>query len=186
MAQVAQGSRLPLDYPGPFCSLCLICVPFPLQLLLHPLEEAAPATRQQHARKRRAAAVDVLRGPGADPPPPLSPRPASIARKIYCKQGLGVGQLRKFYGGLYRLGHNKEHFTRGSGGHLRYILQQLEKIGLLEKYEGSKGGRKITSAGQRDLDSIATTCEFTTPAIFTAAAPAPVEDDEEESDDEEI
>lgn len=97
-----------------------------------------------------------------------------------------MGQLRKFYGGLYRMGHNKEHFTRGSGGHLRYILQQLEKIGLLEKYEGSKGGRKITSAGQRDLDSIATTCEFTTPPIFTAAAPAPVEEEEEESDDEEI
>ena len=117
-----------------------------------PPEEAAPAgSTHGNATPRRAGRWTSSGDPELTPSPS---RPASIARKIYCKQGLGVGQLRKFYGGLYRMGHNKEHFTRGSGGHLRYILQQLEKIGLLEKYEGSKGGRKITSAGQRDLDSI--------------------------------
>merc|ERR1719377_82738 len=83
-------------------------------------------------------------------------RAAAIARRVYVSQGLGVGQLRKVYGGRVRKGHRKEHFGKCSGGHLRYILQQLEKIGILEKYDGAKGGRKITPTGQRDLDQIAT------------------------------
>ncbi len=33
-------------------------------------------------------------------------------------------------------------------------MQSLEKIGILEKDE-DKGGRRITQAGQRDLDRIA-------------------------------
>ena len=36
-------------------------------------------------------------------------------------------------------------------------MQALEKIGVLEQDE-EKGGRRITQAGQRDLDRIAQTC----------------------------
>ena len=47
-------------------------------------------------------------------------------------------------------------------------MQALEKIGVLEQDE-EKGGRRITQAGQRDLDRIAQTC---------------METEEEEDDDE--
>jgi len=48
-------------------------------------------------------------------------------------------------------------------------MQALEKIGVLEQDE-EKGGRRITQAGQRDLDRIAQTT---------------VQQDEEDDDDDE-
>ena len=84
------------------------------------------------------------------------PRAASLARKVYLRQGVGVGAFRKQYGGRNkRKGAVPEHFAKASGGLIRHILIQLETEGLVEKYEGKKGGRKITSTGQRDLDLIA-------------------------------
>ncbi|KAA6429299.1 MAG: 40S ribosomal S19 [Trebouxia sp. A1-2] len=83
-------------------------------------------------------------------------RAASLARKVYLRQGVGVGAFRKQYGGRNkRKGAVPEHFAKASGGLIRHILIQLETEGLVEKYEGKKGGRKITSTGQRDLDLIA-------------------------------
>ena len=67
-----------------------------------------------------------------------------------------MGAFRKQYGGRNkRRGVAPEHFAKASGGLIRHILIQLESEGLVEKYEGKKGGRKITSTGQRDLDLIA-------------------------------
>jgi ribosomal protein S19E (S16A) len=84
------------------------------------------------------------------------PCAASLARKVYLRQGVGVGAFRKQYGGRNkRKGAVPEHFAKASGGLIRHILIQLETEGLVEKYEGKKGGRKITSTGQRDLDLIA-------------------------------
>ena len=81
---------------------------------------------------------------------------ASLARKVYLRQGVGVGAFRRQYGGRNkRKGSVPEHFAKASGGLIRHILIQLENEGLVEKYEGKKGGRKITSQGQRDLDLIA-------------------------------
>lgn len=57
----------------------------------------------------------------------------------------------------------------------RKVLQALEKIGIVEKIEddeeggSGKGGRRITQAGQRDLDRIALTA---------------VEEDGDDEDDE--
>mmetsp|Transcript_274 Transcript_274/g.802 ORF Transcript_274/g.802 Transcript_274/m.802 type:complete len:158 (-) Transcript_274:219-692(-) len=83
-------------------------------------------------------------------------RAASLARKVYLKQGLGVGALRRQYGGRNkRKGVVPEHFCRASGGLIRHILIQLETLGFVEKHPGSHGGRRITSQGQRDLDLIA-------------------------------
>merc|ERR1712039_377904 len=92
-------------------------------------------------------------------------RAASIARKIYLKQGIGVGKFRKIYGSTYRKGVRTEHFCKVSGGLIRHICQQLEKAGLVEMY--SKGGRVITSAGKRDLDLIAGRCPAPAPMIYT-------------------
>eukprot|EP01052_Picozoa_sp_SAG31_P027861 SAG31_NODE_2642_length_5323_cov_3.407351_5_plen_180_part_00 len=61
-------------------------------------------------------------------------RAASIARKIYLRQGTGVGALRKVYGGRKNRGTKKEHFQKASGGLLRSILINLESMGLVEKH----------------------------------------------------
>ena len=92
-------------------------------------------------------------------------RAASIARKIYLKQGIGIGKFRKIYGSTYRKGTRTEHFSKVSGGLIRHICQQLEKAGIVELY--GKGGRVITSAGMRDLDLIAGRCPSATPMTFT-------------------
>lgn len=84
-------------------------------------------------------------------------RAASIARKVYLRQYTGIGSLKKVYGGAARRGVHKQHFQVASGGLIRHILQQLEEMKVVEKCpEGvNKGGRKITSHGQQDLDRIA-------------------------------
>ncbi|KAF4322590.1 hypothetical protein BBO99_00003782 [Phytophthora kernoviae] len=84
-------------------------------------------------------------------------RAASIARKVYLRQYTGVGSLKKVYGGAARKGVHRQHFQTASGGLIRHILQQLEEMKVVDKCpEGvNKGGRKITSHGQQDLDRIA-------------------------------
>ncbi|KAF0739940.1 hypothetical protein Ae201684_004522 [Aphanomyces euteiches] len=84
-------------------------------------------------------------------------RAASIARKIYLREYTGVGALKKVYGGAARRGVLRQQFQKASGGLIRHILHQLEEMKVIEKCpEGvNKGGRKITSHGQTDLDRIA-------------------------------
>merc|ERR1711862_586107 len=89
---------------------------------------------------------------------PLDPdwiyvRTASLVRKIYIRGGSGVGAFTKVYGGQRRRGTCTKVFTKGSGKIIRYCLQQLEEMGLVEQDEN--GGRKITKEGQRELDTVA-------------------------------
>lgn len=42
-----------------------------------------------------------------------------------------------------------------AGGLIRHICKALEEIGILEKSNSVKGGRKLTASGQRDMDLIA-------------------------------
>jgi ribosomal protein S19E (S16A) len=70
---------------------------------------------------------------------------------VYIRQGLGVGQLRMKYGGLNkRRGVKPEHYSKGSGGLIRHILQQFEKLGFVEKHTGACG---LGGAGQQQRDS---------------------------------
>merc|ERR1719321_1457268 len=62
-------------------------------------------------------------------------RAASMVRKIYIRGGVGVGGFRKIYGGQQRRGVCTNIFTKGSGKIARYILQQLEEMGLIEQDE---------------------------------------------------
>ncbi|XP_071915631.1 small ribosomal subunit protein eS19x-like [Coffea arabica] len=80
-------------------------------------------------------------------------RAASMARKIYLRQGLGVGAFRRIYGGSKRNGSRPPHFGKSSGSVARHILQQLQKMNIVDM--DPKGGRRITSSGQRDLDQVA-------------------------------
>ena len=80
-------------------------------------------------------------------------RAASVARKLYFRQGMGVGLFRTVYGGRNHLrGCVPEKYKRGAGGCVRHILKQLEAVGLVEKLPS--GGRKLTGNGQRDMDLI--------------------------------
>ncbi|KAH7144507.1 40S ribosomal protein S19 [Dactylonectria estremocensis] len=96
-------------------------------------------------------------------------RAASIARHVYLRKTVGVGRLRKVHGTAKNRGNAPSHHVDASGSVDRKVMQALEKIGVLEQDE-DKGGRRITQAGQRDLDRIAQT---------TAEA-----EEEEDEDDE--
>ena len=84
-------------------------------------------------------------------------RAASIMRKIYVRQGTGVGGLRKTYGDRNRKTTCKQHFTKASGKIIRHLVQQLEKLGWVEQMD-EKGGRKMTRDGQRECDTVAVQC----------------------------
>jgi len=78
-------------------------------------------------------------------------RAASVARHVYLRKTVGVGRLRKAHGGQKNRGSRPSHHVDASGSVDRKIMQALEKIGVLEQDE-EKGGRRITTSGQRDLD----------------------------------
>eukprot|EP00126_Sphaerothecum_destruens_P003114 Sdes_comp16631_c0_seq3m5935 len=80
-------------------------------------------------------------------------RCAAVARHVYVRNPVGVGALRKVFGGSRNNGSRPSHFCKSSGSILRVCLKQLEKVKVVEK--GSNGGRKISQNGQRDLDRIA-------------------------------
>ncbi|KAJ3336043.1 40S ribosomal protein S19 [Gonapodya sp. JEL0774] len=80
-------------------------------------------------------------------------RAAAVARHIYLRQGVGVGALRKVYGGRKRRGNRPNLSAVSSGSVARKVLQSLEKIKVLE--QDDNGGRRITQDGQKDLDRIA-------------------------------
>lgn len=87
-------------------------------------------------------------------------RAAALARRVYLCKNLGVGALKKIFGGKKRYGTRPCHFVTGSGKIIRYCLDQLTKKGIIEYDEeeresGKQGGRKITRKGQQELDSIA-------------------------------
>ncbi len=80
-------------------------------------------------------------------------RCASLLRKIYIKEPIGVSRLKTIYGGRQSRGSKPEHFKKGSGSIIRKALQQLENAGLVAKEE--KKGRKLTARGRSFLDRVA-------------------------------
>jgi small subunit ribosomal protein S19e len=81
-------------------------------------------------------------------------RAASVARYVYIRGGCGVGSFRKVYGSQQRRGVCTEHYRKGSGKIVRYCMQQLEEMGIMEIDEKT-GGRRITPEGQREMDTVA-------------------------------
>ena len=83
--------------------------------------------------------------------------------------------FRKLYGGKHQKTVKAGHFRKAAGGLIRHILQQLEKIGFVEKSTEMKGGRKLTPSGQRDMDLVAGSVQFDSyldEMITEEAAPA--------------
>ena len=86
-------------------------------------------------------------------------RAAALARKVYLRPYIGLGALKKEFGGVKNYGTTPCHFVTGSGKLIRYLLKELESKGIIETVRDEDSeraiGRKITSKGQQELDSIA-------------------------------
>lgn len=124
--------------------------------------------------------VDTVKTSHSNELPPQSQdwfyiRAAAVARHVYLRKSVGVGRLAKVHGSTKNRGSRPNHHCDASRSVDRKVLQALEKIGIVEKIDdeeeggSGKGGRRITQAGQRDLDRIAQTA---------------VEEDEDDDDEE--
>ena len=78
-------------------------------------------------------------------------RCASILRKIYIKNNIGIEHLRAEYGGKKDRGSKRYKTKSGSGTVIRRAVQQLEKAGYVTKIKGK--GRVITPKGRSFLDN---------------------------------
>ena len=78
-------------------------------------------------------------------------RCASILRKIYINNIIGIEHLRSEYGGKKDRGSKPYKAASGSGSIIRRALQQLEKAGYVSKIKGK--GRMLTSKGRSFLDN---------------------------------
>ncbi|MBS3171924.1 30S ribosomal protein S19e [Candidatus Woesearchaeota archaeon] len=82
-------------------------------------------------------------------------RAASILRKVYINNLIGVNRLRVKYSSRKNNGHKPEHTYNSGGKIIRTILQQLEKAELVKKAEiKNKKGRTLTPKGKSFLDKI--------------------------------
>lgn len=79
-------------------------------------------------------------------------RCASLLRKLYLNEPVGVRRLRVAYGGRKKRGVKRERFARAGGNIIRKALQQMEAVGFVEK---RKGGRALSKKGRAFLDNIA-------------------------------
>ena len=80
-------------------------------------------------------------------------RCASILRKLYINNEIGVERLRSEYGGKRNRGSKPHKARKGSGSITRRALQQLEEAGYVAKIKGK--GRVLTSKGRSFLDNTA-------------------------------
>jgi small subunit ribosomal protein S19e len=80
-------------------------------------------------------------------------RCASILRKIYINNNLGIERLRNEYGGKQDKGSKPYKAQGGSGSIVRAALTQLEKAGFVSKIRGK--GRILTPKGRSLLDNTA-------------------------------
>ena len=79
-------------------------------------------------------------------------RCASLLRKLYVNQEIGINKLRKEYGGRDKNHVHKKHKKPGSGAIIRRCLQQLQGVNLVKSTEK---GRVLTPAGISLLDKTA-------------------------------
>jgi len=79
-------------------------------------------------------------------------RCASILRKIYVKNVIGIEHLRAEYGGKRNRGSKPHKARSGSGTIVRRAVQQLESAGYVTKMRGK--GRMLTGKGRSFMDNI--------------------------------
>lgn len=97
-------------------------------------------------------------------------RVASLARKVYLRPQIGVGRLRHIYGGAKNNGTAKFHHTTAAGKVIRDGLKELERLGILMRYNDKRHknlgtdrpegepklfARVISPEGAKELNNIA-------------------------------
>jgi len=80
-------------------------------------------------------------------------RCASLLRKIYINNNIGIERLKSKYGGKRDRGSKPYRAKGGSGSIIRTALAQLEKAGFVSKIRGK--GRILTPKGISLLDNTA-------------------------------
>jgi small subunit ribosomal protein S19e len=80
-------------------------------------------------------------------------RAASILRKIYAHEPIGLEKLRSDYGGRKGFHVAPNHAAKAGGSNIRKILQQLEAAQLVQT--ASPTGRRMTPKGRKLLQEIA-------------------------------
>jgi small subunit ribosomal protein S19e len=80
-------------------------------------------------------------------------RAASILRKIYTHEPIGIQKLRADYGGRKGFTVKPNHASKAGGNNIRKILQQLEQAELVQP--ASPKGRRMTPKGRKLLQEIA-------------------------------
>jgi small subunit ribosomal protein S19e len=80
-------------------------------------------------------------------------RCASILRKLYINNVIGIEHLKAEYGGRHDRGSKPYKARSGSGTIVRRAIQQLEKAGYVTKMKGK--GRMLTGKGRSFLDNTA-------------------------------
>lgn len=80
-------------------------------------------------------------------------RCASVFRKIYLHGPIGVNDLRIDYGGSKAVGYAFSHHRDAGGAIIRNAIQELEKLGYVEKVQGK--GRVVSHQGMKKLDRLA-------------------------------
>lgn len=72
-----------------------------------------------------------------------------MLRQIYLKQGIGVGALRRIYGGAQRRGVRRKTTVKGAGGCIRHVLIQFEvRCGLWDGLVGRVSGGWLEGRGR--------------------------------------
>ena len=80
-------------------------------------------------------------------------RSASILRKVYAHEPIGLEKLRADYGGRKGFSVRPNHAAKAGGSNIRKVLQQLESAGLVQTAKSQ--GRKMTPKGRKLLQEVA-------------------------------
>lgn len=122
------------------------------------IEKAAQKLKAMRLKKPDFVGV-VKSGAHAERPPQDEDfwyvRCASILRQVYVNDSVGTSKLRRHYGGRKSRGVMPEKHCPAGGSTIRKAMQELERVGLLEK---QKTGRVLTAEGRKFLDGVAKEC----------------------------
>ena len=80
-------------------------------------------------------------------------RNASILRKIYSHEPIGIEKLRSDYGGRKGFSVRPNHASKSGGSNIRKALQQLEAAGLIQTAKPQ--GRTVTPKGRKLMQEVA-------------------------------
>ncbi len=79
-------------------------------------------------------------------------RAASMLRKLYLHGPISIKEFTKIYGGAKAVGYSLAHSRPAGSSHIRSLLKDLEKAGLVAK---TPKGRVLTDKGRSLLDKLA-------------------------------